>query len=232
MKILTIPGIDWLDTLALVWFLVLWIGYTQYADWRAYKTVSLSSRMGHWRREWMTQMALRENRMADVQVLINLARSAQFFASTTILILGALIALLGYTEKVVDVVAALPYTRAASARLWEIKILLLLLVFVYAFFKFSWCIRQYGFASILIGATPQAKAVADEDVAHLGRTTRVLDYAAGNYNNGLRGYYFGVAALAWFLHPLLLMVGVVVVVGVLWHREFYSGTLDVLAQDR
>jgi uncharacterized membrane protein len=230
LKTLTIPGIDWLDTLALVWFLVLWIGYTLYADWRAYKTVSLSSRMGNWRRVWMTQMALRENRMADVQVLINLARSAQFFASTSILILGALIALLGYTEKAVDVVAELPFTRAGSARLWEIKILLLLLVFVYAFFKFSWCIRQYGFASIMIGATPQAKDVCDEDAAHLERTTRVLDYSAGNYNNGLRAYYFGVSALGWFLHPLMMMIGVVIVIGVLWHREFRSSTLDVLAQ--
>lgn len=222
--------IDWLDALAAAWFLAAWIGYIYYADWRAYRTVSLSSRMGAWRREWMRQMTARDNRMADVQILTNLARSAQFFASTTLLILGALVALLGYTEKAVDVVAELPFTRVSTQRLWEIKILLLLLIFVYAFFKFSWSIRQYGFASILIGGTPQAGAAGADDPAHIERTAIVLDFAANNYNNGLRAYYFGVAALAWFLHPLLLMAGVIVVVFVLAQREFRSRTLQVLAR--
>ena len=225
-------GIEWLDLAALAWFLAWWIGYINYADRRAYRTVSLSSRMGVWRREWMLQMVRRENRMADVQILVNLARSAQFFASTTMLILGALLALLGYTEKAVDVVAALPFTRVASARLWEIKTLLLLVIFVYAFFKCSWSIRQYGFASILIGATAQHTDPAAHDATHLARTTRILDLAAGNYNNGLRAYYFGVAALSWFFNPLLLMVSVVLVIGILSHREFRSSTLTVLAANQ
>jgi len=41
-------------------------------------------------------------------VMRNLMRSSQFFASTTMLILGALVALMGYAEKAASVVAELP----------------------------------------------------------------------------------------------------------------------------
>ena len=55
-------------------------------------------------------MVERDNRMLDVNVMRNLTRSSQFFASTTMLILGALVALMGYAEKAAGVLAELPFT--------------------------------------------------------------------------------------------------------------------------
>lgn len=222
---------DWVDGLALAWFAAFWIGYFVYAKWQGRRGASLFSRMSHWRHVWMAYMAERENRMVDLSALTTLATSAQFFASTTILILGALIALMGYTEKAVDVVAELPFTRSATTRLWELKTLLLLLIFVYAFLKFSWSIRQFGFAGVLVGATPDHRRAGPARDRHAVRAADVLDHAAENYNNGLRAYYFGLAALAWFLHPVLFMAAVVVVTGILYHREFRSRTMRALADD-
>ena len=52
--------------------------------------------------------------------------------------------------------AELPFAQqVVTQRLWEIKIVLLVLIFVYAFFKFSWSIRLFGFASLLVGARRQ-----------------------------------------------------------------------------
>lgn len=230
-KFLDVLSVTYFDLGALLWFLFFWVGYGQYADWHGTHAPSLSSRMGRFRRAWMAQMPTRENRMADVSILQTLGGSAQFFASTTMLILGAIVALMGYTEKAVDVLAELPFTQRASQTLWEIKTLLLLTIFIYSFFKFTWSIRQFGFVAVLIGATPQPPVDVAGHADAFERMARVLDQAGHNYNNGLRAYYFGMAALTWFLHPLLMVVGVVLVVLILYQREFRSGTLRALSAD-
>jgi uncharacterized membrane protein len=184
--------------------------------------------MDRFMREWLTRMAERDNRMVDVNVLRNLTRSSQFFASTTLLILGALVALMGYAEQAASVVADLPFTQQVSRRLWEIKILVLLLTFVYAFFKFSWSIRQFGFSSILVGATQKPTPDTGQYAVHIDRTAVIVSFASRNFNQGLRAYYFGVAALTWFLHPALMMAMTLAVIYVLHQREFRSVTLEVL----
>src|SRR5678816_1501605 len=122
-------------------FSIWWIVYVWYADYRSTLQPALRRQTDHFVREWIARMVERDNRMLDVNVMRNLTRSSQFFASTTMLILGALVALMGYAEKAAGVLAELPFTQQVSERVWELKILLLVLIFVYAFFKFSWSRR-------------------------------------------------------------------------------------------
>ncbi len=221
-------SLPWGDLLALVWFAVLWITYVWYTDHRDTPRPTLRRQMDKFIREWIARMVERDNRMLDVNVIRNLARSSQFFASTTMLVLGALVALMGYAEKAAGVLAELPFTQQVSERVWELKILLLVLIFVYAFFKFSWSIRQFGLCSILVGATRKPPADAEEYATHIDRITTIVAFASNNFNNGLRAYYFGVAALSWFLHPVLMMIGTVAVLYILHQREYRSRTLHVL----
>ena len=108
------------------------------------------------------------------------------------------------------------------------RILLLILIFVYAFFKLSWSIRQFGLGTILVGATHKVPEDAEQYAPHIERITAVVSFASNNFNNGLRAYYFGVAALSWFLHPVLMIVMTIAVVYVLHEREFRSKTLQIL----
>jgi uncharacterized membrane protein len=147
------------------------------------------------------------------------------------LILGALVALMGYAEKAVSVIAELPFTLQGSERVWEFKILLLLLIFVYAFFKFSWSIRQFGFCSILVGATKKPTPTPELYAVHTDRAAAILSFANRNFNQGLRAYYFGVAALSWFLHPALMIAMTLGVIYVLYQREFRSQTLALLQRE-
>ncbi len=62
----------------------------------------------------------------------------------------------------------------------------------------------------------------------VARLCVVHRFANGNFNNGLRAYYFGVAALSWFLHPVLMIAVTIGVVYVLHQREFRSRTLQAL----
>jgi uncharacterized membrane protein len=223
----TLP-LPWLDLVSLAWFGAWWTGYVWYADYRNDRRPTLRNRTDHFIREWIARMVERDNRMVDVNVMRNLTRSSQFFASTTMLILGALVALMGYVEKAAGVLAELPFTQQVSERVWELKVLLLILIFVYAFFKFSWSIRQFGLCSILVAATRKPPADAEECATHIDRITTVVVFANGNFNNGLRAYYFGVAALSWFLHPVLMAAITIGVVYVLHQREFSSRTLTAL----
>jgi uncharacterized membrane protein len=220
--------LPWLDLLALAWFAAWWSGYVWYTDYHETAQPTLRRQMDKYIREWIVQMVGRDNRMLDVNIMRNLTRSSQFFASTTMLILGALVALMGYAEKTAGVIAELPFTQQVSERVWELKILLLVLIFVFAFFKLSWSIRQFGLASVLVGAA--RKPVPDPETYsdHINRITALASFASGNFNNGLRAYYFGVAALSWFLHPVLMSVMTVSVVYVLHQREFRSKTLQIL----
>jgi uncharacterized membrane protein len=227
-NIIQMVPLSWLDAAALLLLVAIWAGYQWYADHSATRRPHLSREMEHFTREWLVRMVERDNRMVDVNVLRNLTRSSQFFASTTMLILGALMALMGYAEKAASVVAELPFTQQVSERAWEFKILLLLLIFVYCFFKFTWSIRQFGFSGILVGATLKPTPQPEQYAAHTNRIAAIVSFANRNFNQGLRGYYFGVAALCWFLHPALMMVMTLGVLYVLYQREFRSNTLDLL----
>ena len=232
MSIIQQLSATWLDLAALLSFIGAWVGYAAFAERHGQRVPSLHTRMDAFRREWMLRMIERDNRMVDISILRILARSSQFFASTTMLVLGALIALTGYVQQALDVVSGLPFTMKSSARLLEIKILLLVVVFTYAFFKFTWAMRQLGQASTLVGAAPkQPKDNPEQYAPIINRIARITSYAGSNFNNGLRAYYFGLAALAWFLHPWLMIGAAAWVVYVLYHREFKSKTLHAMVDD-
>lgn len=225
-------NLSWADVVALVLFVMGWVGYVAFAAWHGRRVPSLHSSMDRFRREWMVQMVGRDNRMVDVNVMRNITRSSQFFASTTMLILGALVASMGYVQQAQELVSGLPFTVKASARLLEIKMLLMVLIFVHAFFKFSWAIRQLGFGSILVAAVPKAPKDDFEQYApQINRIARIASYAGSNFNHGLRSYYFAVAALGWFLHPWLMVVATFWVIYVLYHREFKSKTLQAMVDE-
>jgi uncharacterized membrane protein len=220
--------LTWPDWLALLFLVAVWIGYQWHADYAASTRPRLGREMERFLREWIVRMVERDNRMVDVNVLRNLTRASQFFASTAMLILGALVALMGYAEQAASVVAQLPFAEQVSRRLWEIKVLVLLLIFVYAFFKFSWSIRQFGFSSILVGAVRKPPENVSECATEIDRIALVLGFANRNFNQGLRAYYFGVAAICWFLHPALMVAVTLGVLYVLHQREFRSQTLQAL----
>ena len=216
------------DVIAVAFFIAAWVGYARFAPWHGRRVPSLHGVLDGIRATWGRRMIERDNRMVDVNIVRNLTRSSQFFASTTLLILGALLALLGYVQRAADVISELPFAVHASHRLWDMKILLLVGVFVYAFFKFSWAIRQFGFCTVVIGACPKTPKEGDDGSQEGASLALLVSYASGSFNQGLRAYYFGIAAMSWFLHPWLMILTTIWVIRVLYAREFRSRTLEVL----
>ncbi len=217
--------------IAVLWFILCWVGYTRYADWRGRDTACLASVMHLYRQDWMQRLLVRENRIADANVIGNLERNASFFASSTLIILAGILTALGASDRAVSLLADLPFAQPVSRGLSEIKLLCLAVVFVYAFFTFSWCMRQYNFAAVLVASAPMVgeRNVSDQERrAFAERAARVLSMAANQFNFGLRAYYFGMATLAWFVHPWFFMLVTTGVVLILYRREFHSDVLGVM----
>lgn len=217
-----------LDIAALVWFVVCAVGYTWFADHRRAAAGLMGATARH-RLAWMERMLERENRIVDTTLAATMSASVSFFAQTSIFILGGLIAMLGAQERVRAVIAEVPFSSVTSGALWEAKIALLIVIFVFAFFKFTWSLRQFNYLVVLIGAAPlNTGRDMKEATPHARRAARMSDLAVNHFNVGIRAYYFGLAALAWFINPWLLMAASAWTVLVLWRREFRSNTLAAL----
>jgi uncharacterized membrane protein len=218
------------DLIAFLWMLVSWSAYTLIADRLSWDKREVARVMHNYRIQWMLRMLDREIRMPDVSIIIAHIRSGTLFASTTILIMAGIIAMLGSTDRLMTVISDLSFAQTTSRELLELKIFVLLGIFVYGFFKFAWCLRQFNYALILIGAAPW-KGDCDEKVRadYPVRTARVLTRASDTFNRGLRAYYFGLATLTWFVQPWAFIVASVWVILVLYRRDYLSKTLDALA---
>jgi uncharacterized membrane protein len=224
----SVPQFEPIDLFAFSWFLLCWVGYTLYSDRAAAKGDNLVGAMARQRELWMHQMVGRDNRMVDIQIVRAINRNSTFFASTSMLILAGLLTVLGATDKAVRMVATVPLVSELTLLQWETRLVGMVLIFVYTFFKFSWSIRQLSYCAILIGAmTPSTKA--DEDcIRRSDNIARVATLAALHFNRGLRGYYFAAALSASFIHPVALIVTASWVVMVLYRREFRSRTRTIL----
>ena len=215
---------------ALVCFFVAWIGYARFAKRRSAVQPSLLAASNRVRRQWMLEATRRENRVVDGVVVQNLSTSPSFFASTTILIIGGLLAVLGASDHAQSLVAGLPFAARTPTLLLDMKLVLLTGVFVYAFFRFTWSLRQYSFGALLVAAAPphdQMSVEADRQ-AFADRAGRIMGLAAESFNDGLRAYYFAFAATAWFFSSWALMAGTCGVIAILFRREFHSEVLAAL----
>ena len=210
-----------------------WLGYDLLL--RLFGQKDLTAKVIAARQRWMREMLGRADRITDVSLARGLMQSVAFLASTSVLLISGAIGLIGSAGLIVDIVNQSVWLAPTSRALFEIKAGVLLLIFVQTFFRLTWALRLHSYSMILIGAAPSpdqkdtaaARIVADKS-AHFSAL------ASRHYLAGLRGYYFGLAALAWYVHPLFLVGAVLFTYVVLVRREYFSNAsllLDGLAPD-
>jgi uncharacterized membrane protein len=213
----------WVDIFAVGFFILEWTVYAVTLEFSAYGRDSLSARMHAYREIWIRRMLDREARMVDTQIMASLQNGTAFFASTSLLAVGGGLALLRSTNEALAVLGALPIDLTPSPALWELKCLGLILIFVYAFFKFAWAYRLFNYVAILIGAMPPTRERDTPQAhAHVIRTTRMFEAAGRHFNRGQRAIFFELGYLGWFVSPWVLFLTTAAVVIVIWRRQFAS----------
>jgi len=222
------------------WFLSCWLGYSLFARKQAKKRNSLSSVLYRYRKEWVLKLSKSGMSEVDSDLLGSLERQVSFMASTSLLILASLVTVLSAASEDFMDMSSLQFVDDVSLEIVQMKLLLMIFIFVYGFFTFSWALRQYGFCFILFGSSfntvryykdndkYQAQAVPRDFKA----VAKVLDRAAHSYNYGIRAYYFAMAALVWFINDWFFMAACAVVIFVLYRREFMSSSLQAMVDAR
>ena len=213
------------DGLALAVFIGGWFAYNWLTDRSPWARHGLSQAMNVQRRRWMQVMLSRDLRMIDTAIMSGLQQGTAFFASACIFAIGGCFALLGSADQIASIAADLPFHGRLERGLVEVKLLGQVAIFAYAFFKFGWAYRLFNYCTILIGAIPmRADAALNPEAAQRAvmRATRMNQLAAKNFNAGLRGVFFALAFLGWFLGAYFLIGTTLLVMAVLAHRQFFS----------
>lgn len=222
-----------LDAVALAFYFGSMFLYRLVTDRTAFfRTRSLIGAIQRQRNRWMLNMSRRDSRNMDILLLGNVGQGNAFFASTTALAIGGIAALLGSGERAKLVVERLPLVAKSNAVLWEVKLLIIMGIFIYAFFKFAWAFRLSHYAAIMIGATP---ILTEENVvecdAHAVRCAGLAGLSAEHANGGLRSFYYAFAVLAWFFHPLAFIAATLWVLLILIRRDYFSRSRRLIAGD-
>ncbi|GJE55487.1 MULTISPECIES: DUF599 domain-containing protein [Methylobacterium] len=221
-----------LDVVAVLFFIGAWLIYGFAVQGRKGHR-SLSRIMHAQRRIWAEQMIARDNRVVDTTINASLQNGTAFFASTSLIALGSVLTLSRSGDDVLSLFGSLPLGVVTTRATWEIKVAGLAIVFVYAFFKFSWAYRLFNYGAILIGAVPPKGSGVDyETMQRAAYRAAAMNIAAGNhFDRGQRAFFFALAYLGWFVSPAVLIAATAAVFCVMWRRQFASEIRSALIAD-
>ncbi len=224
-------GFSSIDIAAAVFFMLAWLGHFWIVNHSPLRVKTITYHMNKFRVQWMTAFYQRDAKMFDALIQNGFQQGVLFFASTSILIVGALLAGLGATEQVIGVLTDLPFSATTTRTVWEIKLLLITCIFVFSFFKFAWSYRQFNYVMIVAGAAPQPGIqTAEEDDVYIRKMAAMHALAAQHFTTGLNAYFFALAAFTWFLNAWVFICATIWVTAVLFRRAFASKFINILKE--
>ena len=221
------------DIAALAVFLVAWLFYQPLLKRLGRRGGMINTDMTVVRRRWMANMAARENRFLDSQLMGHTLSSASFFASANLIVIAAAAGALFRSGDTYRTVAHLAATDTGPRWLFEAKLALIVVALARGLLDFIWAIRQMNYTLAAIGAAPLPASATPAMTREYGEAAAaVLNPALTSFNNGVRGDYFALAAAAWLLGPWAMMVTVVLAVALLASRQATSSTAKGLRRIR
>lgn len=208
-----------LDGFALALFVAAWFGYEPMLSALSRRSGAVSHDMLDVRSAWMAAAMKREMRLVDSQLIGHSINSASFFASANLLLIAAVGGALFGTD--------ISLARAESLGLriepaqMETRLGLVLLALARGFLEFIWSIRQMNYVLALLGAAPE-EADAETRDRYAEAATQVLNPALSSFSQGVRGYYFSLAAAAWLFGPWAFMAATLGSTALLLFRQSRS----------
>ncbi|PWC39724.1 DUF599 family protein [Azospirillum sp. TSO35-2] len=222
------PDASSLDFFAFAWFVISWVGFTVIQDHLLTGRRMVNQHLKVVRRHWIERMLERDNRIIDSQLVGHIMHSCTFFASTNMLVLAGLVGSFGAMDHAQELVSNLSFTVKTTRQLFEIKMLLMVVIFTFGFFKFTWALRQYNYCCALIGSAPMPPVARDDRKFIAAAISEALTLAITALNGGMRSYYFALAALAWIIGPVPFLLATTAVIVVLTRRQAFSATEKVI----
>jgi len=219
-----------LDLAALVFFLVAWFAYEPVLH-KLTRGRFINSDMTVVRLHWMTNMARRENKLMDGQLLGHALNSASFFASSNLILIAASAGVLFGGERSFASASSLILVHTSSRTLFELQVGLVVICLARGLLAFIWSIRQINYCLAVLGAAPETQGREVQD-AYGDAAGRLLNPALSAFNAGVRAYYFALAAAAWLFGAPIFMAVTAGAVALLVWRQRKSPASTALADIR
>ena len=212
-----------IDGVALTFFFLAWFIHFYIINYSRFHVHTITAHMLKAREGWMLNMVQRRGEPFDALIQNGLQQGVLFFGSTSVLLIGALFAGLGASDRALSVLKDVPLSTTNSHAQWEVKILLILFIFVFAFFKFAWSFRLFNYVVIMMGACPDGNVVGQEEANRYAlKLSQLHALGAKHFTTGLNSYFFALAAVAWFINAWLFIAATIWVSIVLYRRAFWS----------
>lgn len=192
--------------------------------WRRIQLEPTSTTMGANSRSrllWVENILEEKKDLLSVHTLRNVAMTAATMTSTSIFLTSAVTAI---AFNSADKLSSLNYIifGAKSHFLNDIKLLALLICFLYSFFCYSQCIRYFSHIPYLI-CVPKRDGSAAVDKAD--KIHRVLQRGHNFLTLGHRGYYFGIPFLLWLFGPIPMFITSILMTFLLSYMD--SSSVDI-----
>lgn len=180
----------------------------------------------HMRTRWVARVMGENRDVLAVQTLRNLTMAASFLASTAIMVdLWLMNAVLGDSSRE-NTFKILADDSFSMEKWWILKLLVLIIIFMFCFFNFTLSIRYYNLVAVYINVAPDDSNIRYfqkpgffidmSQLPNVGAGLRpvaeTLNRGAAHYTLGMRGYYFVIPfslwlfGAGWFLFGTLSML--------------------------
>lgn len=161
----------------------------------------------HFRASWVRTIIIKNDPILAVQTIRNWIMSANFFASTAVLMSLASLSVAFNLPSSMHLKEAFHFFEYQNTTMWEIKWLILAGDLFFAFFNFTLSIRHYNHACFMI-SIPSGGQVEITP----GLITRATNSGAFHNMLGMRGYYFTIPLVMWIFGPHMLLLGVAMLI--------------------
>jgi len=202
-----------------------------FAMWFAYGPIltllgrgTLNAQLHVVRLRWMRMLlsSRRENRVFDAIMLGQLSSSMAFFGSATLILLAGLVGTLASVNHVHASLTTMSFFPPMSLAMFTLYFATLTIIMATCFFSFTYALRKLAYSLAMIGGLNEAEARTPHCEVMIAQTAVVLTEAVKSLNNGIRGYYFAVAALFLFVGPYAAMAVTIGVSVLLLYRQGFS----------
>jgi uncharacterized membrane protein len=219
-----------LDIAGLVIFIFCWLGYEPFLRRISKSRGLITKDLSVVRRAWMQEMTVREVKLFDSNLMAHAVNSATNFSSANLLLIAAVAGVLFGGHLPLKSMTALGFD-VSSTQLFQIKMALVLVCLSRGLLDFIWSLRQMNYCAAAMGSMPENM---DEELAarFSSAVTNILEPAMTSFSQGVRAYYFSLAAAAWLWGPFYLAAASIGAVALLGWRQSRSQSARGLRQLR
>lgn len=204
------------DFAALTISVILFVIYQTYVNRRCRSDplYSIQQVISAARVAWVEEVMRERRDILAVQTLRNSIMAASFLASTAVLLIIGVLTLSEQGDKISSVWHSLNFFGRVAPQMWLIKLLVMLLDLLVAFFSFALAIRMFHHVGYLLNVPPGSSEFARPQfvAAQLNRAGRF-------YGVGTRAYYLLVPQLFWLFGPHFFVIATLLLIWVLYHLD-------------